>query len=368
MKTPQKIRAVVIIFLAVCLFGNSGVTAQSSRAGSGDKPLYVVVCGTPVGIRLKSHGVIITGFMGFMTDDNSYASPAKDSGFSEGDRIVAINGIPVNSVDDMQAVLDKLSTSSAKVTIENSEGRSEKTIRLCRDSETKHYRMGIWAKDTAAGIGTLTFYSEECHMYGALGHAITDNGTKYEISGGSLQKAEITGIKKGVAGTPGELRGYFNESSDVIGNVSVNCETGIYGSLEEGTFLDASTEFCRLAVANNSEVHKGSAYIMTSAIDGKLTQYDIEITQINKGSSDGTKSFNIKIVDKRLLSVTGGIVQGMSGSPIIQDGKFAGAVTHVMINDPQIGYGIFAMSMIDTMYNSMTSDMHENAGIIKEAA
>lgn len=136
------------------------------------------------------------GIYGFYDGDNSYASPAKDSGFSEGDRIVAINGIPVNSVDDMQEVLDKLSTSSAKVTIENSEGRSEKTIRLCRDSETKHYRMGIWAKDTAAGIGTLTFYSEECHMYGALGHAITDNGTKYEISGGSLQKAEITGIKK----------------------------------------------------------------------------------------------------------------------------------------------------------------------------
>ena len=127
-----------------------------------------------------------------------------------------------------------------------------------------------------------------------------------------------------------------------------------------------SAEFCR-SVKERS-FFKGSAYIMTSAIDGKLTQYDIEITQINKGSSDGTKSFNIKIVDKRLLSVTGGIVQGMSGSPIIQDGKFAGAVTHVMINDPQIGYGIFAMSMIDTMYNSMTSDMHENAGIIKEAA
>ena len=149
--------------------------------------------------------------------------------------------------------------------------------------------------------------------------------------------------------------------------MSVNCETGIYGSLEEGATIAASTEFCRLAVANNSEIHKGSAYIMTSAIDGKLTQYDIEITQINKGSSDGTKSFNIKITDKRLLNITGGIVQGMSGSPIIQDGKFAGAVTHVMINDPQIGYGIFAMSMIDTMYNSMTSNVHEY-GNRKEAA
>ena len=366
MKTPQKIRAVIIIFLAVCLLCHSNVIAQNKMSGS-EKPLCVVVCGTPVGIKLKSHGVIITGFMGFMTDEHSYASPAKDSGFSEGDRIIAINGTPVNSVDEMQMVLDQLNTSSTNVTIDNNEGRVNKNIKLCRDSETKHFRMGIWAKDTAAGIGTLTFYSEECHMYGALGHAITDNGTKYEISGGSLQKAEITGIKKGVAGTPGELRGYFNESSDRIGNVSVNCETGIYGSLEENTMIAASTEFCRLAVANNSEIHKGSAYIMTSAIDGKLTKYDIEITQINKGSSDGTKSFNIKIIDKRLLKVTGGIVQGMSGSPIIQDGKFAGAVTHVMINDPQIGYGIFAMSMIDTMYNSMTSNTHQNADK-KEAA
>lgn len=355
-----------MIFLAVCLFGNSNVIAQNKSCVS-EKPMYVVVCGTPVGIRLKSHGVIITGFMGFMTDDNSYASPAKDSGFSEGDRIIAINGIPVNSVEEMQSALDRLETSSTNVTIENKEGRVEKKMKLCRDSETKHFRMGIWAKDTAAGIGTLTFYSEECHMYGALGHAITDNGVKYEISGGSLQKAEITGIKKGVAGTPGELRGYFNDSSDKIGNVSVNSETGIYGSLEEDTTIAASTEFCRLAVANNSEIHKGSAYIMTSAIDGKLQRYDIEITQINKGNNQGTKSFNIKIVDKRLLNVTGGIVQGMSGSPIVQDGKFAGAVTHVMINDPQIGYGIFAMSMIDTMYNSMTSNTHEDAGI-KEAA
>lgn len=354
MKAPQKIRAVVIIFLAACLFCNSNVFAEGTKSGSGN-PKYVVVCGMPVGIKLKSHGVIITGFMGFMTDDNLYASPAKDSGFTEGDRIIAINNVAINSVDDMQVVLNALKASSADVLIENSSGRAIKKIKLCRDSESKNFRMGIWAKDTAAGIGTLTFYSEEDKMYAALGHAITDNGENYQISGGTLQKAEITGIKKGIAGTPGELRGYFNDFSDIIGNVSVNCDTGIYGYLDESTSITASTEFCRLAVANNSEIHKGSAYVMTSAIDGKLNQYEIEITQINKGSSDGTKSFNLKITDKRLIDATGGIVQGMSGSPIIQDGKFAGAVTHVMINDPQIGYGIFAMSMLDTMHNSVGS-------------
>lgn len=366
MKAPQRIRAVVIIFLAVCLFSNSTVFAE--KTSGGQKPKYVVVCGTPVGIKLNSHGVIITGFMGFMTDDNSYTSPAKDSGFTEGDRIIAINGISINSVEDMQTVLNNLKTASADITIENEEGRAVKKIKLCRDSETKNFRMGIWAKDTAAGIGTLTFYDEQNHMYGALGHAITDNGTKYQISGGILRDAEITGIKKGIAGTPGELRGYFNETSDIIGNVSINCDTGIYGYINEESHITASTEFCRLAVANNSEIHRGSAYILTSVIDGKITKYDIEITQINKSNNDGTKSFNIKITDKRLLDSTGGIVQGMSGSPIIQDGKFAGAVTHVMINDPQIGYGIFASSMIDTMYNNLTGNDSFNENIIKEAA
>lgn len=362
MKAPQRIRAVIIIFLAVCIFSNADVSALEKDVSSNSKPMYVVVCGTPVGIRLMSHGVIITGFMGFMTVDGSYASPAKDGGLTEGDRIIAINGKPVNNVDEMQAVLDgidKASGAAADVTIENSQGRFVKKIKLGCDSETKKFRMGIWAKDTVAGIGTLTFYSEDCGMYAALGHAITDSGKKYEISGGSLLKAEITGIKKGVAGAPGELRGYFNESEGYIGSVTENCDTGIYGTLNAdladlsnltGT---ASTEFRRLAVANNSEIHKGSASILTSAIDGKMQQYTIEITQINKDSGDGTKSFNIKITDKRLIDATGGIVQGMSGSPIIQDGKFAGAVTHVMINDPQVGYGIFAMSMINTMYGNI---------------
>ena len=366
MKAPQKIRAVIIIFLAVCLFGNSNVFAQTKSSGS--RPLYVVVCGTPVGIKLKSHGVIITGFMGFMTEDNAYASPAKDSGLSEGDRITAINGIPVNSVNEMQNVLERLQNAAANVTVEHDGEQCVRTVKLCRDSETKQFRIGIWGKDTAAGIGTLTFYSEELQMYGALGHAITDNGVKYEISGGTLQKADITGIKKGVAGTPGELRGYFNEASDAIGNVCVNCETGVYGHLDNSSAIGASKEFCRLAVANNSEIHKGSAQVLTSAIDGIPAHYDIEITQINKNSTDGTKSFHIKITDKRLLEATGGIVQGMSGSPIIQDGKFVGAVTHVMINDPQVGYGIFAMSMIDTMLQNRNSSVPYTADIIKEAA
>lgn len=378
MKAPQRIRAVIIIFLAVCLLCNSDVTAKGSDAIDKSTPMHVVVCGTPVGIRLASHGVIITGFMGFMTDDNSYASPAKDAGLAEGDRIIAINGESVNNVDEMQTVLDGIvciNGASADITVENDSGRYIKKVKLSRDCETKKYRIGIWAKDTVAGIGTLTFYSEECGMYAALGHAITDGGKKYEISGGSLLKAEITGIKKGVAGTPGELRGYFNESDGHIGNVIANCETGIYGSLDAAILNisdisgTTSTEFRRLAVANNSEIHKGKAYILTSAIGGKPEKYDIEITQINKDSTDGTKSFNIRITDKRLIDTTGGIVQGMSGSPIIQDGKFAGAVTHVMINDPHVGYGIFAMSMINTMYNSMLRSGYEcRYDITKEAA
>ncbi len=352
MKAPQKIRAVIMIFLTVCFMFNADVTANNSCTGEKCTPMYVVVCGVPVGIRLSSYGITVTGFMGFMTDEGLYASPAKDAGLSEGDRIVAVNGSQVNNVCEMQAVLDSLESkniSMADITVERSDGVHVRKMKLCRDSETGKYRMGIWAKDTAAGIGTLTFYSEDYGMYAALGHAITDCGKKYEISGGSLLKADITGIKKGVPGTPGELRGYFNEAEGRVGTVIENCETGVYGYItEEDTIFG---EFRRLAVADNSEIHKGKASILTSAIDGKQEEFSIEITHINNECSDGTKSFNIKITDKRLLELTGGIVQGMSGSPIIQDGKFAGAVTHVMINDPETGYGIYAMSMLSTMYN-----------------
>lgn len=362
MKKSSKIKAVVIFFLTLSLFGNYNVFADpacSAKVTAKDTS-YVIVCGIPVGIRLKSQGVIVTGFLGFTMSDDSFVSPAKQAGVSEGDRITEIDGECINSIEEMQRKLNSLNTDTVKLTLENSKGRFYKSVKLKRDSETNQLRLGIWAKDNVAGIGTLTFYSETYKVYGALGHAISDNGKRYEISGGFLKLAEITGIKKGAVGTPGELRGYFRDRDENLGCVYANYDTGIYGLIDDTVLKSLSNGFQRFAVAKNSEIHKGNAYIFSSAIEGKPCKYEIEITQINKAASDGTKSFNIKIKDSRLIEATGGIVQGMSGSPIIQDGKFAGAVTHVMINDPTCGYGIFAENMLKSAMDAIKPQPRAN--------
>jgi len=349
MKAPCKIKAVFVFFLTVSLLGRGGFSVlanNSIKDKSADMPGYVVVCGSPVGIRLKSHGVIVTGFIGYTAENGEYVSPAKEAGIKEGDRIIGINGISVGGVEDISNILENSTGARILVSLENSQGNYEKEIILCKDSETKELKLGIWGRDSISGIGTLTFYDEKTKMYGALGHPISDGSEPYDISGGALKVAEITGIKKGCVGVPGELRGFFREEVPELGTVTKNCDAGIFGCIEDLSHISNFTEFCRLAVANNSEIHKGNAYVVTSAVDGAVKKYSIEITQVNKENPSGTKNFNIKVTDKRLIEATGGIVQGMSGSPIIQDGKLVGAVTHVLVNDPTRGYGIFIENML----------------------
>lgn len=350
MKAPCKIRAVFVFFLTVSLLGRGGFPVLANNSindKSIDKPSYVVVCGSPVGIRLKSHGVIVTGFIGYTTENDEYVSPAKEAGIKEGDRIIAIDGIPVQGIDDMSNVLNNSTKANIMISVENSQGNFEKKVILCRDSETNELKLGIWGRDSVSGIGTLTFYDEKTKIYGALGHPISDENEPYDISGGALKVAEITGIKKGCVGVPGELRGFFREEEPELGTVTKNCEMGIFGRMKDFSHISNSKEFCRLAVANNSEIRKGNAHIVTSAVDGSIKKYSIEITQINKDNPGGTKNFNIKVTDKQLIEATGGIVQGMSGSPVIQNGKLVGAVTHVLVNDPTRGYGIFIENMLE---------------------
>lgn len=350
MKASYKIKAVIVFYITVCILGRGSypVYAKNSTTDkSKNNTSYVVVCGVPIGIRLKSHGVIVTGFMGFTAENNEYISPAKEAGIKEGDRIIAINDFVVEDIDDMQMALDSLIDARTQIKVENSEGISVKEVKLCRDSETNELKLGIWGRDGVSGIGTLTYYNEKNKSYGALGHAISDGAEPYCISGGSITSVELTGIKKGVAGAPGELRGYFKDNEQVAGDVYLNCDMGIFGHIEDIKKITNSCEFCKMAVADSSQVHKGCAYIMTSAVDGSVKKYSIEITQINKENDSGTKCFNIKVTDSKLIEASGGIVQGMSGSPIVQDGKLVGAVTHVMVNDPARGYGIFIENMLE---------------------
>lgn len=351
MKTTYKSKAVIVLFLTLSLLSRGTYSAYAKnniKYGDDNGRRCVIVCGVPVGIRLKSHGVIVTGFISYNGENDMIVSPAKEAGIKEGDRIIGINDYSVEGIDDMQKALDDCENSRILLHCENSRGCFEKWVNLFEDNDSGELKLGIWGRDSVSGIGTLTFYDEKTGSYGALGHGISDGAEPYCISGGSLMAVEITGINKGAAGIPGELRGYFKENENPIGEVSNNCPMGIFGKIDRPEALNGYGGFYKIGVAYNSEVSKGSAYILTSAVDGSVQKYNIEITQINKESRDGTKSYNIRVTDNRLLDVTGGIVQGMSGSPVIQNGKLVGAVTHVLVDDPTRGYAIFAENMLET--------------------
>jgi len=219
-------------------------------------------------------------------------------------------------------------------------------IKTAKESK---YRLGFWIRDRSSGVGTLTFYHLESGKFGALGHAVTDvdTGSVLSIKDGEIINSKIIDIKEGEKGRPGEIKGIFNNTDKPIGSLIENTSSGIFGKtlmdIEELTILPA------LEIAYQHEIKKGKAYILTTLDDNKIGKYDIEIQKINYQSRPDGKGMVIKIIDERLIGKTRGIVQGMSGSPIIQDNKIVGAVTHVFVNDPLRGYAIFIEWMIEEL-------------------
>lgn len=210
----------------------------------------------------------------------------------------------------------------------------------------KEYKLGLWVRDTAAGVGTVTFYDPESGIFGALGHGIldVDTGQLVDIAKGDAVTSQIVSITKGQKGTPGEIRGTI-ENGETIGEVYKNTEFGIYGKLNRRNQL-ALDETQEVEVLSRNEIKTGKATILCTLDNGKREEYEIEIQKIFLNNDEDNKSMMIKVTDERLLEKTGGIIQGMSGSPILQDGKLVGAVTNVLVNDPTMGYGIFADIML----------------------
>lgn len=306
----------------------------------------VIPCGNTIGVKIRLTGILVVGVSEIKLADGSRVTPAKECGLRAGDLIVSLNGKSINSLNKLAEAVESSGGKEIKIRYMRGNVYQDVLIKPVKAADDKKYHLGLWVRDNTAGIGTLTFYDPETDCFAALGHGITDidTGTMMPVLDGQILESRIIEIRKGRQGIPGELKGVFVESSKILGTIKKNCEFGVYGLLGEDSLEKLPKKEYPIGV--RSQVVTGPAIIMAN-IEGKtVDEYDIEIIALNKQSASGSKGMVIKITDERLLNSTGGIVQGMSGSPIIQNGRIVGAVTHVMINDPSRGYGIFIESMI----------------------
>ena len=302
--------------------------------------------GQAVGVALQTKGVLVVG----TSDLTGANSPARLAGIKPGDVIMAADGKAIESTDELTAMVAAYGASPMKLTVQRGESTLHLTLQAKRDGQSGEYRIGAWVRDSTAGVGTMSFYGEveegQGIQYGALGHAITDVDTQQvlTVGAGELMLADIVDIRKGQAGYPGELKGSFLREKRVIGGITRNNVFGIYGSLTAAPEHPLYPE--GLPIGRRDAVHAGPATILCTVDVEGMKAYDVEITQVSRQSTPAQRSIVLKIVDEELLQKTGGIVQGMSGSPIIQDGRLIGAVTHVFVNDPAMGYGLYIEWML----------------------
>lgn len=306
--------------------------------------IYVIPSGKPIGVKMYTDGVLIVG-ISYVTDSsgkNIY--PARDAKIHEGDIIKKINGEEIHSIEEMTECINN-SDGSLDITIERGRTLYDVNASACRSRDDGSYRLGIWVRDTAAGVGTMTFYNPETKSFASLGHAITDidTGDVLKLDHGEIISCDIISVNKGSRGEPGELIGTF--TNDSIGDIFINDPLGVYGKISS----DFSADYEPIPIATRFEIRTGAAQILAD-VDGEgVKSYDIEIIHSAKDNSQNNKGIIFKVTDEDLIRKTGGIVQGMSGCPIIQNNMLIGAVTHVFINDPTKGYGIFSENMIDTI-------------------
>ncbi|GAA0177205.1 SpoIVB peptidase [Clostridium sediminicola] len=301
--------------------------------------------GQPIGVKLNTKGVLVVALCDVETKGEKITSPAALAGIQVGDIITKVNNKKIDTAEKL--VYEIKSSNGKEITVlfdRDGKEYSKKIIPL--NSGKDNYKIGLWVRDYTSGVGTLTFYHKDSRIFGALGHPITDvdTGTILRIDTGEIVNSSIISYRKGEKGTPGELRGLFIDEDNCIGTVKKNTKCGIYG---KGTNLLSKHRYSKpMKVALRNEIKIGPAKILTT-IDGNEPElYDIEIEKLLNQEVPGSKSMVIRVTDARLLEETGGIVQGMSGSPIIQNGKIIGAVTHVLISRPDVGYGIYIEWML----------------------
>ena len=277
--------------------------------------------------------------------DNKKYKPYENSGIKEGDRITQIGEIPISTTEELIETVNKSNGNSINIKYMHEEETRECSI-IPTKTASNEYKLGLWVRDSAAGVGTVTFYEPSTKTFGALGHGITDIDTNelINIASGEFITTRILSITKGEVGKPGKIQGTI-DSQKSIGKIAKNSKFGIYGTVDNLSSLNINSSK-EMDVALREEIQTGKAIILCNLEGQNVQEYEIEIEKIFKENNYDNKSMVIKITDEKLLEKTGGIIQGMSGSPIIQNGKFVGAVTHVLVNNPTKGYAVFGDMMI----------------------
>ena len=317
--------------LCLCVLLSGAVSAEATGR-------MLVPGGSVVGIKVECDGVLVVG----MNEPESGSLPAFEAGIRTGDVITHIGSEEVESIEDFREELGEWSGGPL-------------TLRVLRGNKTMQFtvtpqagaggggELGVWLRDGMAGLGTVSFYEPATGLYGALGHAVNDidTGVLLPVREGVIMDAQVSGVVRGECGKPGELLGSFDQNSE-LGSIETNCCSGIFGQLDNNCKIAHGTP---MEAAEKNEVRVGHATIL-ACVDGVVTEYDVEISRVYPEDKAG-RDLLVSICDPELIEKTGGIVQGMSGSPICQNGKIVGAVTHVLVNDPTKGYGIFIENMLD---------------------
>jgi len=323
--------------LSFTCFYNIGATKTVS-ADTEEEIVYVG--GMSAGFTLNSGEIQVIGLCEVMTEQGVY-SPALQAGLRAGDKITTVNGIKVASVAQFNEILDKTQGKNIDICLLRGSEQSTVQIKPIKDKITGKYKIGILARDSVSGIGTVTYINKENGRFGALGHSVVrEDKQELKISNGIVYECNIVGVTKGVRGRAGELRGMFL-SNKTFGVAEKLCSCGIFGNISKDFNVDGLLK----TVATSENVCPGKAIIYSTINGLEQHSYEIEIVKVDKRNKEN-KNYVIKITDDKLLEETGGIVQGMSGSPIVQNGNLVGAVTHVFLNDPTRGYGIDIQTML----------------------
>ncbi len=316
--------------------------------------------GQSIGVQLQTAGVLVVGHH-LVDTGNEKISPGEMSKIRVGDTILKVNGMYINDIEEVGKLVKEAGDKKEALSILVARGEEKFEVQLSPvyDVKDQAYRMGLYIRDSAAGVGTLTFYDPMSKKYGALGHVISDidTGKPIVVGDGHIVQSRVTSIEKGTNGAPGEKFAIFKDENDKLGSITKNTPFGIFGEMSK--YPDNNMVKEPIPIALTEQVVEGPAQILTVVDGQKVEKFDIEIVNVIQQRFPATKGMIIKVTDPRLLEKTGGIVQGMSGSPIIQKGRLIGAVTHVFVNDPTSGYGLF----IEWMLQDAGIDLYNQKGL-----